>query len=178
MARVIFIFLSLFLPTCSLAAKPTNIDYTFLDISFKEFLNRVSHDKVVVEDGCCWLIYSKGIHIMTIGDKNSLNDKIVKSIDIYSPTYNVLRHTRVGMSAAEIIKTYPNSVLDYDDEDGYEYFAPKSLQKFTNSGGFYICVLLTVADGSSTVNLDPTYPSRRFRHNAKTIAISIYKFSM
>ena len=150
------------------------IDSSLLGMSFDEFVSHIDHDRTEEDNG--WLTLYKGDNpIVALSDKNDLQDRVVRMIEIYSPSLPTSHNIRVGTSVSAIKSKFPNVRLKFDDLLGEEHFAPEELQK--SSGGSPELVFLNVSsDDGRPLNNRQSYPTKDFRLAGKVSSILIFKW--
>ena len=92
-----------------------------LEISFDEFMSHFTYDSTEVIEGMLWV--KKGEQtLFGLSDKNDLQEKKVRMIELYSPDIQTESGVHVGMTIKQLQQLFPDIELDYYEESNEEAF--------------------------------------------------------
>lgn len=176
-ASIVFSVLLVFAGYCIESKSP--FGHSSLGISFDDFLKRVPAYDQLEEDRGTVRLYVRGEWLLSFSDKG-LNDRIVRMLDVFSPSVPVKGGIVVGMSVSDVVKLFPGIPLSIDTGEGDgEYFVPPSLQKMSPEGSPDIVTLLFVSSNDGRplgTGREDDYPTTKFRTGGIVRYISMYRW--
>lgn len=102
-------------------AEAYRIGLSSFEIPFTEFLAHFKYDATDIADGSVSVSQAKKT-LFSLSDKNNLQDKRVRMIEIYSPDIQTENGIHVGMSINDLMQKFPDLPLDYWEVGSEECF--------------------------------------------------------